>query len=138
MPKIVGSCPCGNVRFESSTDPGATTLCHCRNCQKQTGTAFSVILAVPENSLTFSHKGSLAEYLDKAEAGGAVRRRFCANRGSPVVSIVESKPGIAFIKAGTLEDCSWLAPTQHNWCDSAQPWIKIPDDACKVSPNWSA
>lgn len=128
MPKISGSCLCGNVSYESSAEPGMTAVCHCRNCQKQTGTAFSVIVAVPEESLSFTDKGSFSEYLDTGETGGAVKRRFCANCGSPIVSIVESKPGVAFIKAGTLDDCSWIEPTQHNWCDSAQPWVQIPGD----------
>jgi len=115
-----------------------TAVCHCRNCQKQTGTAFSIIIAVPEESLSITDKGSFSEYLDTGETGGNVRRQFCANCGSPIVSIVESKPGVAFIKAGTLEDYSWLEPTQHNWRDSAQPWVQIPEDISEEPRNRSS
>ena len=46
VPKINGSCLCGNVSYECSAEPSMTAICHCKNCQKQTGTAFSIILAV--------------------------------------------------------------------------------------------
>ena len=135
MPKISGSCLCGNVSYESSAEPNMTAICHCKNCQKQTGTAFSIIIAVPEDSMSFTDKGSFSEFLDTGETGGAVRRRFCRNCGSPIVSIVESVPGAAFIKAGTLEDRSWLEPTLHIWCDTAQPWVVIPDNKDRTPRN---
>ena len=135
MPMISGSCLCGNVSYESSAEPNMTAICHCKNCQKQTGTAFSTIIAVPEDSMSFTDKGSFSEFLDTGETGGTVRRRFCKNCGSPIVSIVESVPGAAFIKAGTLEDRSWLEPTLHIWCDTAQPWVLIPDNKDRTPRN---
>ena len=135
MLNISGSCLCGNVSYECSAEPSMTTVCHCENCQKQTGTAFSILIAVPEESISFTDKGSFSEFLDSGASGGAVRRRFCRNCGSPIVSIVESAPGTAFIKAGTLEDRSWLEPTRHSWCDTAQPWVPIPDDTDNFPRN---
>ena len=112
-----------------------TAVCHCKNCQKQTGTAFSIIVGVPAESLSFNDSESLSEFPDTGETGGAVTRRFCSNCGSPIVSLVESVPGVAFIKAGTLEDRSWLEPTLHIWCDTAQPWVDISDDLDKTPRN---
>ena len=48
MSKIVGGCLCGKVRYASTADPVMTAVCHCKDCQKQAGTAFSVIVAVPK------------------------------------------------------------------------------------------
>jgi hypothetical protein len=112
-----------------------TAVCHCENCQRQTGTAFSIIVGIPAASLSFEGEEHLGEYLDKGESGGAVQRRFCKNCGSPIVSLVESMPGVAFIKAGTLEDRSWLKPSTHFWCETAQPWVEIPESVDAIPRN---
>lgn len=50
-PKIEGGCLCGAVRYSRGTEPAMTLVCHCVRCQKQSGTSFSVIVAVPRESL---------------------------------------------------------------------------------------
>jgi len=125
MPKIAGACLCGSVRYESAADAVMTAVCHCENCQRQTGTAFSIIVGVPAGSLRFEGEENLATYRDRGTSGKAVDRRFCRSCGSPVVTAVEVMPALHFIKAGTLHDRSWLRPTAHFWCDSAQPWVEL-------------
>ena len=56
-----------------------------------------------------------------ATAARALRRLFCRNCGSPIVSYTDDMPELAFVKAGTLEDVSGLAPSLEIWCDSVQP-----------------
>jgi hypothetical protein len=135
MTDITGSCLCGSIRYKSTAEPTLTAICHCDNCQKQTGTAFSIIVGVPEDSLSFEGEDSLGEFGDQGETGQAVRRRFCRNCGSPLLSLVESVPGVGFIKAGTLEDRSRLAPTMHIWCDTAQPWVRMSGDMVQIPRN---
>jgi hypothetical protein len=132
MPKIQGSCLCGGVRYSSEAEPEMTVVCHCEHCQRQTGTAFSILVGIPADSLQFENDESLAEFLDQGDTGGTVHRKFCRNCGSPIVSLAESVPGVSFIKAGTLDDKSWLEPTMHLWCDTAQPWVDIDDAVVKV------
>ena len=48
--------------------------------------------------------------------------------GSPIVTEVEAMPGMAIIKAGTLDDTSWLKPGMEIFCDSAQSWVKLGGD----------
>jgi len=132
MPKIQGSCLCGNVRYSSEAEPEMTVVCHCEHCQRQTGTAFSILVGIPAESLNFDNDESLAEFLDQGDNGAAVHRKFCRNCGSPIVSLTESVPDVSFIKAGTLDDKSWLEPTMHLWCDTAQPWVNIDDAVVKV------
>jgi len=125
MPKISGHCLCGSVKYSCDEPPLMTAVCHCENCQRQTGTAFSVIVGVPAGSIVFENDDTLAEYVDHGESGRAVRRQFCKNCGSPIVSILESALGLDIIKAGTLNDKSWLKPTTQFWCDTAQPWVEL-------------
>jgi hypothetical protein len=112
-----------------------TAVCHCENCQRQSGTALSIIVGVPAGSIVFENEANLATYADRAESGRSVNRRFCKNCGSPIVSLVEMMPNLHFIKAGTLDDKSWLKPTMHLWTDSAQPWVEIPEGMPKFAKN---
>ena len=124
MADIVGGCLCGNVRYSSDAEPVMTAVCHCSHCQTQTSSAFSIIVAVPKGSLRIEGE-PLAAYETQGESGQPITRKFCPNCGSPVVSDVAVTPDLEWIKAGTLDDTSWLQPQVHWWCDSAQPWVKI-------------
>jgi hypothetical protein len=134
MSKHTGGCLCGSVRYEFEAEPLFTAICHCRNCQKQAGSAFSVIVAIPAGTLKISGDG-LASYRDKGDdSGQPVLRWFCRGCGSPIKSDLHSVPGMEFIKAGTLDDVSWLAPAMAVWCDSAQPWVRL-DTALQTFPR---
>ena len=122
MQRIVGGCLCGQVRYSAEADPLMTAICHCKNCQKQAGTAFTVVVGLPRSSV--SVQGSLKTFEDTGASGQPVHRRFCPNCGSPVISEVDVMPDVTFIKSGTLDDTSWLRPTMEVWCESEQPWVR--------------
>ena len=120
MSDLVGGCLCGKIRYASKAAPVMTALCHCKNCQKQAGTAFSVVVAVPKSALSVT--GTLKTFNDTGSSGKPVRRNFCPDCGSPITTDVEAMPDLVFIKAGTLDDTSTLAPTMEIFCSSTQPW----------------
>ena len=68
---------------------------------------------------------TLRTFSDIGDTGLPVLRKFCGNCGTPIASQLDSMPELEFIKAGTLEDTSWLSPSMEVWCDSSQPWLKI-------------
>lgn len=125
MAKMDGGCLCGQVRYSCDAEPFAQAVCHCKNCQKQTATAFSVVLGVPEAALRLT--GELKTYEDHGDSGNLVYRRFCPNCGSPVLSALAASPGAVFLKAGTLDDTSWLQPKVHVWTKSMQAWETLPE-----------
>ena len=135
MPNITGSCLCGSVRYRTAAQPTMTAVCHCENCQRQSGTAMAIVVGVPAGSIAFEGEDNLATFADRGTSGKAVNRRFCSKCGSPIVSLVEMMPDLHFIKAGTLDDKSWLQPTMHLWCDSAQPWFRIPEGMTRFGKN---
>jgi hypothetical protein len=135
MAKLSGSCLCGKIAYVSDADPIATAACHCTDCQKQTGTSFSVIVAVPRESLRLEGESLGSFTTIGTDSGKEVLRQFCRDCGSPVVSLSEAMPELALIKAGTLEDTSWLKPQMHVWCDSAQPWIPLEGHAGAKLPR---
>jgi hypothetical protein len=126
MARLDGSCLCGKVTYTCDAEPLATAACHCKDCQKQTGTAFSIIVAVPRGELDIEGD-SLASFTTfGTDTGQEVSRQFCRECGSPIVSLGDAMPALAFIKAGTLDDTSWLEPPQmHIWSESAQPWFPL-------------
>jgi hypothetical protein len=116
-----GGCLCGKVRYSYEGEPVLTGICHCRNCQKQAGTAFSVIIGVPKPAISVT--GHLKTYNDVGDSGQAVHRNFCPECGSPVTTEVAVMPDLVFVKAGTLDDTSKLAPSMEIFCSSAQAWL---------------
>ena len=62
--------------------------------------------------------------------GGTTHRYFCSNCGSPIYSAVDGAPDVAFVKAGSLDDSSWLAPNMEVFTRTAQPWApRVPEAA---------
>jgi len=120
MSSVKDSCLCGSVHFEYEAEPVLTVIGHCRHCQKASGTASSVNVVVPKPSLHVEGR-TLWTFKDVGDSGEALQRLFCRNCGSPIVSYTDDMPELAFVKAGTLEDVSGLAPSLEIWCDSVQP-----------------
>lgn len=127
-----GGCLCGSVRYQTQWPPLMLGVCHCGHCQRQAGSAFSVVAAVPRAGLESS--GALTTYQDDSDAGRPVFRKFCGQCGSPVFTETPDSDaqGMVFIKAGTLDDSKDLAPTVHFWTSSAQAWVVIPEGATNL------
>ena len=122
-----GGCLCGAVRYTTSWPPLMVGTCHCKHCQRQAGSAFSILVAVPRDGLTF--EGTLTQYDDDSASGNPVYRKFCGTCGSPVFTETPGgdAQGMMFIKAGTLDESKDLIPTVHFWTSSAQDWVILPD-----------
>ena len=128
-----GGCLCGAVRYQVQWPPLGIATCHCGNCQKQAGSALSLVAFLMREQMTVS--GALTTYEDRGSSGDAVYRKFCGKCGSPVITETPAATaqGMIFIKAGTLDDCSDLVPTTHYWTKSAQPWFVFPEHGQKLA-----
>jgi hypothetical protein len=130
---IEGGCLCGQVRYTAEAEPFFTAVCHCKNCQKQAGTAFSVVIGLPEAAMAFT--GEMATYADTADSGGVVERKFCPRCGSALLSTVPARPGMVILKAGSLDDTSGLEPKVHVWTESAMAFTAIPEGVMAFPKN---
>ncbi len=126
MNKMDGGCLCGAIRYSTAAEPVFTAICHCAHCQKQTGSSFSIVVAVPTAALAIEGEPGIFE--GTGDSGHRIRRQFCRDCGSPIVTTGEALPDMSFVKAGTLDDTGWLNPTFDIWCSSAQPWTFIPPE----------
>lgn len=133
MAMIEGGCLCGAVRYSSAQDPLNTTICHCKHCQKQAGSSFSLIVAVFRHGLNI--EGELATYEDTGDSGEPVMRRFCGKCGSPILTELMTVPDVVFIKTGTLDDTSWLKPDAHIWKAHKQDWLTVEEDLQSFDRN---
>jgi len=122
-----GGCLCGQVRYTAPRRLIATAVCHCRNCQRQAGTAFSVIAIVPRDRLAI--EGQVQVFEDRGDSGLPVWRSFCGRCGSPILTNTPGarEQGVIYLKAGTLDDVADLQPTSHVWTRSRQPWLDLPE-----------
>jgi hypothetical protein len=121
QPVHLGGCLCGKVRYRAEGTPLSVAICHCTNCQRNTGSAFSVNVIFPKEALTM--EGSPAIYEDVGDTGNVVRRVFCGTCGTPLESrSVFSAPGYAVLKSGSFDDPSVFVPDSEVYCVTAMPW----------------
>jgi hypothetical protein len=121
-----GGCQCGKIRYEIIEEPQLVYTCHCTECQRLTGSAFSMGIAVPQRA--FRLVGVEPRQLRrKADSGGVVTRWVCPECGTWVCGASSLDSGLHRVRAGTLDDTSWLRPTAHFWMSRKQPWITIPE-----------
>lgn len=118
-----GQCLCGAVKYAFTGETETVVMCHCKNCQRQSGSAYSLNLVVPSDGVRIS--GNLKRYADKSEGGTPVYREFCPECGSPIRSFVASLPGMDVFKVGTLDATEHLSPQVQIWCASALAGLKI-------------
>ena len=110
------------IDHAANADPVVQAVCYCTDCQIQTGGPFSVFVGVPQAA--FSCQGdTFASFSTTGEDHrGQTERKFCSACGSPVFSIAAVAPELIFIKAGSLDDASWVQRTVEAWTSSAQSW----------------
>ena len=105
-----------------------TGVCHCKNCQRQAGSAFSTLAGVPTSDFNFT-SGQPKLYKDSdTDSGNTVERYFCGNCGSPIYSAIAAQPDTLFLKTGTMDDTSGFTPQFHVWCDSKQDWVSLEEN----------
>ena len=121
---FAGGCACKAIRYEVSSEPVAFMLCHCRDCQYASGGEPAAVVVVPKPAFKMT-KGEVKSYAVKGESGNEVARQFCGTCGTPLFSALAGNPGLWAIKAGSLDDPSWLKPTAYLWKISAQPWAHL-------------
>ncbi len=116
-----GGCLCGAVRYESVGDPLFSLQCHCRDCQRSSGTAYVAAMRMPSAGFRIT-RGAPKRYVGQSDAGNQVTRFFCGDCGSPLYIQVASRPDIVGLRVGTLDDPSGFRAEADIFVKSAQPW----------------
>jgi len=117
---FTGGCACGAIRYECTEEPLYMGNCHCRDCQRATGSAY--FTAVGMSATAFRLTGTPVFYEKSADSGSIMRRAFCAQCGSPVFLTNSARSNLIVLYAGSLSDPSWVRPSRDIYTASAQPW----------------
>jgi len=124
---VTGSCQCGAVRYTLEGEPLMTYACHCYNCQKRTGSAFSLGAMYPVAAIDTT--GDLASWARISDDGLTNTRYSCASCGNVIYGIGEATADLIKLQPGTLDDTSTVMPDAHIWTRSAQAWVRLPEGA---------
>jgi hypothetical protein len=122
-----GGCLCGAVRYRVTGAPIRTSVCHCKFCQRRTGSAFGVGVYFKREHFDLL-RGDLARYEYRSdETGRWLRVEFCPKCGSTVTWTLEMIPDGRGVAAGSFDDTSWIKPERQSWTRSKQPWVHLQD-----------
>jgi hypothetical protein len=124
---LSGGCVCGAIRFEVTARPLFVYACHCTDCQRWSGSAFSMSMPVASQSFAVL-RGQPKPFHRINSNGVRASYWFCGDCGGRAYGEREARPDIIVVRAGTLDDTSWLEPIAHVFMRSAQPWEQISSD----------
>jgi hypothetical protein len=120
-----GGCACGAVRYRLTSDPLFVHCCHCLNCQRQTGSAFVINLLIEANR--FELLQGTPEPVDVPRDDGSSQRIFRCPECQVAVFSEYGSPRVKFVRCGTLDDPSGVAPDVHIYTRSKLDWVTLPD-----------
>lgn len=122
-----GGCVCGELRYELGAAPQAQMYCCCKDCQKMTGGAMSVNLLLAKGAVRMT-QGTPQSFTTPGDSGQGVVRLFCGSCGTQIMSTPRAIANVEVLKAGTLDDPSWVQPQAAIYVASAPPWAALPPD----------
>jgi hypothetical protein len=123
-----GGCACGQLRYRLSSAPMFVHCCHCRDCQRQTGSAF-VLNALIETARVERLAGVTASVPAPTDSGRPHDIHRCPHCQAAVWSHYGGGPKLAFLRIGTLDEPSALSPDVHIYTRSKLPWVALPPGA---------
>ncbi|NHQ85904.1 GFA family protein [Iodobacter sp. HSC-16F04] len=118
--KYAGQCLCGEIHYSADVEPLFAGNCHCKDCQRSSGSAYIPAMLFPEKNVFVSGEAKYFESM--ADSGGTHKRGFCPNCGAQLFAKFSNLPGMLGIKAGTLNDASHYVPKLDFYVAGAATW----------------
>jgi hypothetical protein len=122
---LEGGCACGSVRYQLTSAPMFVHCCHCRDCQRQTGSAF-VINALIETDRLTTLSGNPEPIPAPTDSGRPHKIFRCPDCQTAVWSEYGGLSRLRFVRVGTLDDPAALPPDIHIYVRSKLPWVTLP------------
>ena len=123
--ELEGGCACGAVRYRLTGAPMFVHCCHCLDCQRQTGSAFVLNALIETDRITLV-KGEPQAIAVPTDSGRPHRIFRCPSCQTAVWSEYGGVAKLRFVRIGTLDEPSALAPDVHIYTRSKQPWVSLP------------
>lgn len=124
---MLGGCACGAIRYRLNTPPLFVNCCHCRWCQRESGSAFAINAMIESDRVELIH--GKPEMVDTPSASGKGQRfaRCVHCRIALWSHYAGGGSRLSFVRAGTLDDPDQLPPDIHIFTSTKQPWVVLPD-----------
>jgi hypothetical protein len=139
-----GGCACGAIRYRLTAEPLVVHACHCRDCQRLTGSAFVVNIWIERGRVEADH-ARLRPVLLTAGSGKPHEVFRCPECGTALWSKYHAAPGdTVMLRAGTLDQPETITPDVHIFTRSKMPWVTLPagvpafDSFYKLAEFWPA
>jgi hypothetical protein len=120
-----GGCSCGAVRYRLMSEPLFVRCCHCLNCQRQTGSAFVINMLIETDRVELL-AGEPVPVEVPRDDGSTQRIWRCATCQVALFSRY-TYDEVRFVRAGTLDEPSAVAPDVHIYTRSKLPWVQLPE-----------
>ena len=124
---LEGGCSCGAVRYRLTSEPLFTNCCHCLHCQRQTGSAFVINVLIETDRVELL--AGEPQAVDVPRDDGSTQRIFRCPTCQVAVFSQYTRPEVRYVRAGTLDQPSSVAPDAHIFTRSKLSWITLPDSA---------
>jgi hypothetical protein len=124
---LTGGCQCGAVRYAVTAPPLQLYVCHCRECQRQSGSAFGMSLIVPRAAFAVT-KGTARSWSGTTDSGRAMTCFFCPACGARLWHARNGMDTVS-VKAGTLDVPVDFACAVHIWTSRRLPGVVVPAGA---------
>ena len=123
---LQGGCACGHVRYRLGSEPMFVHCCHCRDCQRQTGSAFAINALIETDRITLL-SGAPEPVPVPTESGRPHDIHRCPHCHTALWSDYGRRPSLRFVRVGTLDDPDAIRPDVHIFTRSKAPWVVLPD-----------
>ncbi|AVF04880.1 MAG: GFA family protein [Devosia indica] len=120
---VEGGCSCGAVRYLLKASPLSVYNCHCKDCQRYSGAAWSMSMIVRSEDFEVL-AGETERYDRTADSGNVIAMHFCAKCHTWLWNVPPAG-GIKVVRAGSLDDLDWAAPVGDIWTDSKAAWVQL-------------
>lgn len=125
---LEGGCACGSVRYRLRSGPMIVHCCHCRDCQRQTGSAFVINALIETDRIDVAH-GDPQPVRMPTDSGRPHDIYRCPACRTAVWSDYGGRPKLRFVRVGTLDEPQALPPDVHIYTRSKLPWVGLPQGA---------
>lgn len=123
MTDRIAECSCGALKAVCMGEPVRRSMCHCLNCQRRTGSAFSLNATFPVDQVRI--EGETRTFERISDEGYWGRFRFCPQCGVTVFYEIERRPGMVTIPVGTFADPAFPEPLVSVYENRRHPWLRF-------------
>ena len=123
----IAACACGRLTARCAGEPARVSICHCLDCKRRTGSAFSWNATYPADRVAPS--GERSSFTRSSDDGFWATNHFCPNCGATVFYEIERRPGLISIPVGAFADAAFPEPAFSVYAERKPAWIELKTSA---------